>query len=242
MERIATRRRLVAAGSLEPAGAVLKQLRASADRSRLEGMGRFGIDTRNALGVTVTELRGLARRIGRDHDLAAALWQSEIHEARLLATMVDEPSSVTEAQMERWVSDLTSWDLCDQLCGNLFDRTPYAFEKALGWSRRDEEFVKRAGFALMATSSVHRKDVSDARFEVFLPAISAQATDDRNYVKKAVSWALRQIGKRSPSLNRKAIATAREIERIDARAARWIARDVLRELESPAVRDRLRPR
>lgn len=213
-----------------------------ADRSRLEGMGRFGIDTRNALGVTVTELRGLARRIGRDHDLAAALWQSEIHEARLLATMVDEPSSVTEAQMERWVSDLTSWDLCDQLCGNLFDRTPYAFDKAIGWSRRDEEFVKRAGFALMATSAVHRKDVSDARFEVFLPAISAQATDDRNYVKKAVSWALRQIGKRSPSLNRKAIATAREIERIDARAARWIARDVLRELESPAVRDRLRPR
>lgn len=205
-------------------------------------MGRFGINTRNALGVTVTELRGLARRIGRDHDLAAALWQSEIHEARLLATMVDEPSSVTEAQMERWVSDLTSWDLCDQLCGNLFDRTPYAFDKALGWSRRDEEFVKRAGFALMATSAVHRKDVSDARFEVFLPAISAQATDDRNYVKKAVSWALRQIGKRSPSLNRKAIATAREIERIDARAARWIARDVLRELESPAVRDRLRPR
>jgi 3-methyladenine DNA glycosylase AlkD len=205
-------------------------------------MGRFGIDTRNALGVTVTELRGLARRIGRDHDLAAALWQSEIHEARLLATMVDEPSSVTEAQMERWVSDLTSWDLCDQLCANLFDRTPYAFEKALGWSRRDEEFVKRAGFALMATSAVHRKDVSDARFEVFLPAISAQATDDRNYVKKAVSWALRQIGKRSPGLNRKAIATAREIERIDARAARWIARDVLRELESPAVRDRLRPR
>lgn len=205
-------------------------------------MGRFGIDTRNALGVTVTELRGLARRIGRDHDLAAALWQSEIHEARLLATMVDEPSSVTEAQMERWVSDLTSWDLCDQLCGNLFDRTPYAFDKALGWSRRDEEFVKRAGFALMATSAVHRKDVSDARFEVFLPAISAQATDDRNYVMKAVSWALRQIGKRSPSLNRKAIATAREIERIDARAARWIARDVLRELESPAVRDRLRPR
>jgi len=205
-------------------------------------MGRFGIDTRNALGVTVTELRGLARRIGRDHDLAAALWQSEIHEARLLATMVDEPSSVTEAQMERWVSDLTSWDLCDQLCGNLFDRTPYAFEKALGWSRRDDEFVKRAGFALMAMSAVHRKDVSDARFEVFLPAISAQATDDRNYVKKAVSWALRQIGKRSPRLNRKAIATAREIERIDARAARWIARDVLRELESPAVRDRLRSR
>jgi 3-methyladenine DNA glycosylase AlkD len=204
-------------------------------------MGRFGIDTRNALGVAVTELRGLARRIGRDHDLAAALWRSEIHEARLLATMVDEPSSVTEAQMERWVSDLTSWDLCDQLCGNLFDKTPFAFDTALGWSGREEEFVKRAGFALMASLAVHRKDVGDSRFEAFFPAISAQATDDRNYVKKAVSWALRQIGKRSPELHRKAIATARQIGRIDARAARWIARDVLRELESPAVQDRLRP-
>ncbi|MEX2202536.1 MAG: DNA alkylation repair protein [Actinomycetota bacterium] len=240
MERIASRRRLVAAGSLGTAGEVLKRLRATADPSRLGGMGRFGIDTRSALGVTVTELRGLARQIGRDHDLAAALWESEVHEARILATMVDEPSSVTEAQMERWVSDLGSWDLCDQLCGNLFDRTPFAFDKALAWSRREEEFVKRAGFALMATSAVHRKDVRDARFEVFFPAIGAQATDDRNYVKKAVSWALRQIGKRSLGLNHKAIATARRIERIDARPARWIARDVLRELESATVQDRLR--
>lgn len=203
-------------------------------------MARFGIDTRNALGVTVTELRGLARRIGRDHDLAAALWDSEIHEARILASMVDDPSLVTEAQMERWVSDLGSWDLCDQLCGNLFDRTAFVFDKALAWSRREEEFVKRAGFALMASSAVHRRDLPDARFEVFLPAISAQATDDRNYVKKAVSWALRQIGKRSLSLHRKAIATARRIERIDARPARWIAKDVLRELESAAIQERLR--
>jgi 3-methyladenine DNA glycosylase AlkD len=203
-------------------------------------MSRFGIDTRDALGVTVTELRGLARRIGRDHDLAAALWESEIHEARILATMVDDPAHVTEAQMERWVSDLGSWDLCDQLCGNLFDRTPFVFDKALRWSRREEEFVKRAGFSLMASSAVHRKDLPDARFEVFLPAIRAQASDDRNYVKQAASWALRQIGKRSLGLHRKAIATARQIERIDSRAARWIARDVLRELESPAVQERLR--
>ncbi len=203
-------------------------------------MGRFWIDTGNALGVTVTELRALARQIGRDHDLASALWESEIHEARILATMVDDPSSVTQPQMERWASDLGSWDLCDQLCGNLFDRTPFAFDKALRWSRRDEEFVKRAGFSLMASSAVHRKDVRDTRFDVFFPAISAQATDDRNYVKKAASWALRQIGKRSVGLNHKAIATAREIERIDARPARWIARDVLRELESAAVQERLR--
>lgn len=215
-------------------------MRATADRTRLEGMSRFGIDTRNALGVTVTELRGLARRLGRNHDLAAALWESEIHEARILATMVDDPAHVTEAQMERWVSDLGSWDLCDQLCGNLFDRTPFVSDMALRWSRREAEFVKRAGFALMASSAVHRKDLPDARFEMFLPAIRAQASDDRNYVKKAASWALRQIGKRSLGLHRKAIATARQIERIDSRSARWIARDVLRELESAAVRERLR--
>jgi 3-methyladenine DNA glycosylase AlkD len=203
-------------------------------------MSRFGIDTRDALGVTVTELRGLARRIGRDHELAAALWESEIHEARILATMVDDPAHVTEAQMERWVSDLGSWDLCDQLCGNLFDRTPFVFDMALRWSRREEEFVKRAGFVLMASSAVHRKDVRDSRFEVFLPAIRAQASDDRNYVKKAASWALRQIGKRSLGLHRKAVATARQIERIDSRAARWISRDVLRELESAAVQERFR--
>jgi 3-methyladenine DNA glycosylase AlkD len=203
-------------------------------------MSRFGIETRGALGVTVTELRRLARRIGRDHDLAAALWESEIHEARILATMVDDPAHVTEAQMERWVSDLGSWDLCDQLCGNLFDRTPFVFDMAIRWSQREEEFVKRAGFALMASSAVHRKDVRDARLEVFLPAIRAQASDDRNYVKKAASWALRQIGKRSLGLHRKAIATARQIERIDSRSARWIARDVLRELESAAVQERLR--
>lgn len=215
-------------------------MRATADRTRLEGMSRFGIDTRNALGVTVTELRGLARRLGRNHDLAAALWESEIHEARILATMVDDPAHVTEAQMERWVSDLGSWDLCDQLCGNLFDRTPFVSDMALRWSRREAEFVKRAGFALMASSAVHRKDLPDARFEMFLPAIRAQASDDRNYVRKAASWALRQIGKRSLGLHRKAIATARQIERIDSRSARWIARDVLRELESAAVRERLR--
>lgn len=219
---------------------ILKELRATADRTRLEGMRRFGIDTRKALGVTVSELRDLARRVGRDHDLAAALWESDVHEARILASMVDDPSLVTEAQMETWISDVDSWDLCDQLCGNLFDRTPFGFDKALEWSSREEEFVKRAGFALMACLAVHRKDLPDVRFEAFLPAISAEATDDRNYVKKAVSWALRQIGKRSRGLNGKTVATARQIERIDSRSARWIASDVRRELESGPVQDRLR--
>jgi 3-methyladenine DNA glycosylase AlkD len=156
--------------------------------------------------------------------------------------MIDDPAQVTEAQMEAWVHDFDSWDLCDQACGNLFDRTRAAFRKAVEWSTREAEFEKRAGFALMAWAAVHRKDVADERFEAFLPLIRAEATDDRNYVKKAVSWALRQIGKRSPQLNRAAIETARQIHRIDARAARWIAADALRELESDAVRERLRTR
>lgn len=210
-----------------------------ADRGRLAGMARYGIETRKALGVTVTELRRFARTLGRDHALAGALWDSEIHEARLLATMVDDPAQVTEPQMEAWVHDLDSWDLCDQLAGNLFDRTRFAFHKAVEWSGREDEFVKRCGFALMACAAVHRKDADDEEFEVFLPSIRAGSTDDRNYVKKGVSWALRQIGKRNAHLNARAIATAREIQRIDARAARWISGDALRELESPAVRERL---
>ena len=157
---------------------MLRKLNSMADRSRVSGMQRYGINTQKALGISVTELRGLARALGRDHDLATALWDSEIHEARLLATMIDEPAQVTEAQMEAWVYDLDSWDVCDQLCGNLFDRTRFAFRKAVEWSARDDEFVKRAGFALMAWSAVHRKDAADEQFEVFLPLIRSEATDD----------------------------------------------------------------
>lgn len=218
---------------------VLRSIRGLAVPSRLEGMARFGIETRTALGVTVTELRGLARGLGRDHELAAGLWASGIHEARILASIVDDPAAVTEEQMETWLRGFDSWDMCDQTCGNLFDRTPFAFDKALEWSAREPEFEKRAGFALMATSAVHRRDRPDRDFHVFLPRIRAEATDERNYVKKAVSWALRQIGKRSAGLHARALRTARQIEAIDARSARWIAGDVLRELESPAVRQRL---
>ncbi|HSJ51639.1 MAG TPA: DNA alkylation repair protein [Actinomycetota bacterium] len=221
---------------------MLRSLRKFADPTRLEGMARYGIDVRHALGVTMTELRGLARTLPRDHGLAAALWDSGIHEARILATIVDDPALVTEEQMERWVHDVGSWDLCDQACGNLFDKTPLAFDKAAEWTERPEEFVKRAGFALMAWAAVHRKDVPDERFGAFFPLILAQATDERPYVKKAVNWALRQIGKRSPELHRRAIATARRIGRLDSRAARWVAADALRELESPAVLARLRNR
>jgi 3-methyladenine DNA glycosylase AlkD len=210
-----------------------------ADPDQRAGMARFGIDTEHALGIRVTALRTYARTLGRDHALAAALWRSGIHEARMLATLVDDPAEVTERQMEAWVRDLDSWDLCDGLCGNLLDRTPFAFDKAAEWSGREREFEKRAGFALMAWTAVHRKDVDDEPFEAFLPIIVAQATDERPYVRKAVNWALRQIGKRNHRLNRSAIRTARRIRALDTRSARWIASDALRELEGPAVQERL---
>jgi 3-methyladenine DNA glycosylase AlkD len=212
------------------------------DPSRLEGMARYGIRTDNAVGVTVTELRHLARGLRPDHELAAALWASGIHEARILASLVDEPARVSRAQMDAWVADLDSWDVCDGVCGNLFDRTPFALAKAVEWSAREPEFEKRAGFALMALAAVHRKDLPDSAFGSMMPVIREGAIDDRNYVMKAVSWALRQIGKRSLGLNTRAIRTAERIERLDTRSARWIAHDALRELSSDAVRARLRSR
>ena len=209
------------------------------DPSRLAGMARYGIRTDRAVGVTVTELRRLARGLRPDHELAAALWASGVHEARILASLVDDPAQVTEAQMDAWVSDLDSWDVCDGVCGNLFDRTPFALDKAVEWTAREPEFEKRAGFALMAWSSTHRKDLPDRAFAALLPTIRDRASDDRPYVKKAASWALRSIGKRSAGLNAKAIRTAEQIERIDTRAARWVARDVLRELRSDPVQARV---
>ena len=212
------------------------------DPSRLEGMARYGIRTDHAVGVTVRELRHLARGLRPDHELAAALWASRIHEARILASLVDEPALVSEAQADAWVADLDSWDVCDGVCGNLLDRTSFALDKAVEWSSRKPEFEKRAAFALMACAAVHRRDLPDAAFASVLPVIREQATDDRTYVKKAVSWALRQIGKRSAELNARAIRTAEQIERIDARSAGWIAHDALRELRSDGVKARLRRR
>jgi 3-methyladenine DNA glycosylase AlkD len=212
------------------------------DPSRLEEMARYGIRTDQAVGVTVTELRRLARGLRPDHELAAVLWASGIHEARILASLVDEPALVSEAQADAWVADLDSWDVCDGVCGNLLDRTPFALDKAVEWSSREPEFEKRAAFALMACAAVHRRDLPDAAFASVLPVIREQATDERTCVKTAVSWALRQIGKRSAELNARAIRTAEQIERIDARSARWIAHDALRELRSNGVQARLRRR
>jgi 3-methyladenine DNA glycosylase AlkD len=212
------------------------------DPSRVEGMARYGIRTDHAVGVTVTELRRLARGLRPDHELAAALWATGVHEARILACLVDDPALVTDTQMDAWVGGFDSWDVCDAVCGNLFDRTPFALSKAIEWSRREPEFERRAGFALMAWAAVHRKELPDRAFAAFLPRIREASTDDRTCVKKAVSWALRQIGKRSRELNTEAILAAEQIGRIDARSARWVARDALRELRGDAVQARLRAR
>ena len=203
-------------------------------------MARFGIASNNTLGVSVPTLRSMARKLGKDHPLSLALWDSGIHEARILASMVDEPAKVTEGQMDGWARDFDSWDVCDQCCSNLFDRTEYAYEKAAEWAVLDQEFVKRAGFALMAALAVHDKEADDRKFVSFLGPIERGASDERNFVKKAVNWALRQIGKRNLKLNAKALAVAERISKQDSTAARWVASDAIRELRSKAVLDRLR--
>lgn len=219
---------------------VLAELRAMADPSQLSGMARFGIAMGGTLGgISVPTLRAMAKRLGKDHGLAAGLWASGIHEARILAALVDDPAQVTEQQMEAWAADFDSWDVVDGACSSLFDKTPFAWTKAVEWSSRDEEFVKRAGFAMMATLAVHDKKAADSSFIALLPMIEREAGDRRNFVRKAVNWALRQIGKRNAALNRAAIATAERIHREGARSARWVASDALRELRSEAVQTKL---
>jgi 3-methyladenine DNA glycosylase AlkD len=220
---------------------VVDELRSLAAPAALEGMARFGINTNRAMGgISVPTLRAMARRIGRDHHLAQELWATEIHEARLLASMIDDPDLVTNAQMETWAAGFDSWDVTDACCGNLFDRTPFAYTKALEWSVREEEFVKRAAFSLIATLAVHDREAPDPKFEGLLAVIERESRDGRNFVKKAVNWALRSIGKRNLALNAAAVASAERIRGQGSPSARWIATDALRELRSDAVLGRLR--
>ncbi|OLD10508.1 MAG: DNA alkylation repair protein [Crenarchaeota archaeon 13_1_40CM_3_52_10] len=219
---------------------VIDRLRSLGDPKAVEGMTRFGIQSSNSFGVSVPQLRTLASEVGRDHMLAMKLWETGLHDARLLATMVDDPRKVTLEQMDKWVRDFDSWDVVDGSCGNLFDKTPFAVAKAKQWCKREEEFVKRAGFVMMAELAVHDKEAKDKVFLDFLPLIVGGASDERNFVKKAVNWALRQIGKRNMKLNKAAVSTARRIRKIDSGAAKWVAADALRELKSPQVLKRLR--
>jgi 3-methyladenine DNA glycosylase AlkD len=220
-------------------GEVIKKLKRMGDPKAAEGAARFGICVPDILGVSAPDLRRLAKEIGKDHALAGRLWTTDIHDARCLAALVDDPARVTPRQMERWAAGFNSWAVCDAACCCLFDKTPHAWEKAVEWTDRQPEYVKRAGFVLMAALAVHDKKAPDERFEVFLPLLIQHTADERNFVKKAVNWALRQIGKRNGRLNKLAIQTAEDIRRTDSKAAKWIAADALRELTSDRVRARL---
>jgi 3-methyladenine DNA glycosylase AlkD len=219
---------------------ILAKLDAQRDESAAAGMARYGITGAVVYGVKIPALRQMAKAIGRNHALAQELWATDSRETRVLASLIDDPKQVDEAQMERWVVDFDSWEVCDQVCSNLFGRTPHAYAKAVAWSGRPEEFVKRAGFVLMARLAHKDMKTSNADLLALLPLIEREAADERNFVKKAVNWALRDIGKRNTALNAAAIATAERLIAQDSRSARWNGNDARRELTSPVTRQRLR--
>jgi len=218
---------------------ILGRFEAISNPDAVDGMARYGITPKSTFGVSVPDIINTAKEIGINHDLAQQLWENDNRETRILACLIDDPKLINEAQMERWVQDFDYWEICDQCCIKLFRKTKHAQQKAAEWSSNEKEFIKRAGFVLMATLAVHDKRADDEQFENFLPVIIREAIDERASVKKAVNWALRQIGKRNRELNIKAIEVAKEIYRINSQSARWIASDALRELESQAIQKRI---
>ncbi|MGH9788031.1 MAG: DNA alkylation repair protein, partial [Candidatus Acidiferrales bacterium] len=221
------------------AAEVLAWLKRHGTRRNIEGLARYGIQAQRPLGVPMGTLQSLSKRLGKDHALAIALWESGWYEARLLAALVDDPQRVTRRQMDAWAASFENWGDCDTVCFTLFDRTPFAFEKARQWSTSPREFVKRAAFALMASLAAHDKAGSDAQFLALLPLIERGARDERNFVKKGANWALRRIGERSRALNSAALATAKRLSLSEEAACRWVGKDALRQLASPPVRARL---
>jgi len=220
---------------------VIKKLKSLSNPEAIIGMARYGITPENTYGVSIPNLRKIAKEIGKSHKLAQKLWATNIRETKILASMIEDPEIVSEQQIEDWVKEFNYWEICDQCCMNLFEKTRFAYKKAVEWSSREKEFVKRAGFVLMARLVVSDKKADDDKFEKFFSIIKREATDDRNFVKKAVNWALRQIGKRNLNLNGKAIKIAKEIQEMDSKSAKWIASDTIRELTSKAVQKRLLP-
>jgi 3-methyladenine DNA glycosylase AlkD len=217
-------------GNSRDADEVIALLKRRATKATREGMARYALPSDKAFGVSVADIKAIAKQVGRDRDLAGELWKSGWHEARMLAAFVDDPERVTPAQMDRWCRDFDNWGICDTVCFVLFDRTPHAWDKVEQWSRREEEFVKRAAFALLASVALHDKKAADAPFVKSLPIIERGASDDRNFVKKGVSWALRAVGKRNPALNARAVAVARRLSSSSEPAARWVGQDALRDL------------
>lgn len=218
---------------------ILADLAGLANPAFKAGLSKFGINPATALGIRLPVLRQYARTYRKNHQLALDLWETNVHEARLMAVFIADPRQVTEALLEKWVQDFNSWDICDQACGSLFDKTPFAWDKAREWACREPEFEKRAGFVLMASLAIHDKKAGDEPFQSFFPLLQLGAADERNFVKKAVNWALRQIGKRNLHLRQAVMAQARVIQLQGTSSARWIAADALRELQSPHVAERL---
>lgn len=221
---------------------IIEELKSLSNPEDVEGMARFGITPKKTFAVRIPELRRIAKKAGKDHTLAEKLWAADYRETRILACMTEDPNLVTAEQMDSWTLEFDFWEICDQCCMNLFEKTPFAYQKAVEWSSRQEEFVKRAGFTLMARLAVSDKKAADDKFEQFFPLIIKESIDDRNYVKKAVNWALRHIGKKNIPLNQKSIEIAKKIHDIDSKSARWIASDALRELKSEKVQKRLQKR
>jgi 3-methyladenine DNA glycosylase AlkD len=219
---------------------VVRKLKDKAKPEQLEGMKRYGISPDRRLGVSVPVIREIAKKIGKDHSLALELWKTGIAEAMIIASMIEDPKRITEEQMEDWIKDIYSWDICDQVCMNLLEKTPMVWKKIIDWSKREEEFVKRSAFALIACLAWHDKSADDERFIELIPEIEKGSSDDRNFVKKAVNWALRHIGKRNQRLNRISLDSAKRILKNESRSAHWIASNAIRELESEAVQKRLR--
>ena len=220
---------------------IIKKLESLKNRKNVDGMARFGIRPKTKVyGISIPELRKIAKTIGKDHKLALKLWNSKIHEARILAGFVADAEKLTESQIEKWVKDFDSWDVCDQVCSAVLDKTNSAYKKVFEFSKRKEEFIKRTAFTLIACLSVHNKEMKDKDFIIFFPLIKEASIDERNFVKKAVNWSLRQIGKRNKKLNKEAIKLAKEIQKIDSKSARWIANDAIRELSSIEVQKRLK--
>ncbi len=218
---------------------IISTLKTKADLANVAGMAKFGMTAENRLGISIPVLRKMGKEIGKDHQLALELWKTGFPEAQILSALIAEPGKLTEQQMEDWVKDINSWDTCDQVCMNLFEKTPFARKKIFEWSEREEEFVKRTAFSLIACIAWHHKKIEDKKLIEFFPLIKRESIDERNFVKKAVNWALRHIGKKNKNLNIAALKLAKEIKEIDSKSARWIATNAIKELESEAVHKRL---
>lgn len=223
---------------------IIKKLESLGTPENVAGMARFAIVTKKAFGVSAPNLKELAKEIKKQtkdrHSLALELWETGIHEARAIAYLIDDPKEVTEIQMESWVKDFDNWAICDGTCGHLFCRSEFAYKKVLEWSEREEEFIKRAGIVLIAWLAVHDKKADDEKIAGLLPILESKADDERNFIKKAVNWSLRQIGKRNLNLNKLAIESAEKIKAQNTKSARWIAADALRELTNEKVKEKLK--